>query len=87
MATKNTTTKNAPKPTAKKANAKKAEKPKAKRLSQIEAAAKVLPNAKEPMNCKAVVGAMQAKGLRNSPGGKTTEGDPLSRQGKGWNWA
>jgi hypothetical protein len=73
MATKNTTTKKAPKPTAKKASMKKAEKSAEKKLSQIEAAAKVLANAKEPMNCKAMVEAMQDKGLWNSPGGKTPE--------------
>ncbi len=73
MATKKTTTKKAAKTTAKKANAKKAEKPAEKKLSQIEAASKLLANAKEPMNCKSMVEAMLAKGLWKSPGGKTPE--------------
>ncbi len=68
MATKKTTTKKAPKPTVAKAK-----KPIAKKLSQLEAAVKVLADAKEPMNCKAMVEAMQAKGLWNSPAGKTPE--------------
>ena len=42
-----------------------------KKLSQIDAAAKVLAEAKEPMNCKAMVEAMQAKGYWTSPAGKT----------------
>jgi hypothetical protein len=73
MATKKTTTKKAPKPIAKNTNLKKAEKTVEKKLSQIDAAAKVLANAKEPMNCKAMVEAMQAKRLWTSPGGKTPE--------------
>jgi hypothetical protein len=73
MTTKNTTTKKAPKPTAKKATMKKAENPIEKKLSQIDAAAKLLATAKEPMNCKAMVEAMLAKDLWTSPGGKTPE--------------
>ena len=42
-----------------------------KKLSQIDAAAKVLAEAKEPMNCKAMVEAMQTKGYWTSPAGKT----------------
>ena len=57
----------AKKPRAKKAAAEKAD----KKLSQIEAAIKVLAEAKEPMNCTAMVEAMQAKGYWTSPGGKT----------------
>ena len=44
---------------------------KAKKLSAIDAAAQVLASSKEPMNCKAMVDAMAAKGLWTSPGGKT----------------
>ena len=79
MATKKTTTKKtakrstkttARKPAAKKANAKK---PATKKLSQLDAAVKVLQDAKEPMNCKAMVEAMAKKKLWQSPGGKTPE--------------
>ena len=44
---------------------------KAKKLSAIDAAAKVLATAKEPMNCKELIEAMAAKKLWTSPGGKT----------------
>ena len=43
----------------------------AKKISQIQAALQVLANAKEPMNCQAMVEAMSAQGLWTSPGGKT----------------
>jgi hypothetical protein len=43
----------------------------AKKTSQIQAALQVLANAKEPMNCQAMVEAMSAHGLWTSPGGKT----------------
>jgi len=43
----------------------------AKKLSQIEAAAKVLAATKKPMTCRELVEAMQAKRLWKSPGGKT----------------
>jgi hypothetical protein len=43
----------------------------AKKLSQIEAAAKVLAATKKPMTCRELVEAMQAKRLWESPGGKT----------------
>ena len=58
---------------AKKANAKPAAngKAKAKKLSAIDAAAKVLVGAKGPMNTKEMIDAMAAKGLWKSPGGKT----------------
>ena len=42
-----------------------------KRLSALNAAAKVLADAKEPMACKELIEAMQKKGLWTSPGGKT----------------
>ncbi|MBC8356557.1 MAG: winged helix-turn-helix domain-containing protein [Planctomycetes bacterium] len=44
---------------------------KAKKLSAIDAAAKVLATAKEPMNCKELIEAMATKKLWTSPGGKT----------------
>ena len=44
---------------------------KAKKVSAIDAAAQVLAGSKEPMNCKALIEAMAAKGLWTSPGGKT----------------
>lgn len=46
-------------------------KAKVKKLSAIDAAAKVLENAKSPMNTKEIIDAMAAKGLWKSPGGKT----------------
>jgi hypothetical protein len=42
-----------------------------KKLSAIDAAAKVLATAKEPMTAKQMVEAMAAKKLWSSPGGKT----------------
>ena len=45
--------------------------PKEKRLSAIDAAAKLLEGAKEPMGCKELIETMAAKGLWTSPGGKT----------------
>ena len=44
---------------------------KTKKLSAIDAAAKVLAESKEPMNCKELIDAMATKGLWTSPGGKT----------------
>jgi hypothetical protein len=67
--TVNATKKNAPQPEAEKAKPV-SDKP-AKKLSQIDAAIRVLAEAKEPMNCVAMVEAMQAKGYWTSPGGKT----------------
>ena len=87
MATKKTTTKKAParNATAKKAAPKKATttKPAAKKtkaaapsadgkkLSALDAAAQVLKDTGEPMNCKQMIEAMTAKKLWTSPGGKT----------------
>jgi hypothetical protein len=68
--TKKATTKKASKPTATKA---KPQVKKAKKLSQIDAAVKVLAEAKQPMNCKATIEAMQAKDYWKSPNGKTPE--------------
>jgi len=42
-----------------------------KKLSAIDAAAKVLATAEEPMNCKELIEALAAKKLWTSPGGKT----------------
>jgi hypothetical protein len=44
---------------------------KTKKLSALNAAAKVLADAKEPMACKELIEAMEKKGLWTSPGGKT----------------
>lgn len=44
-----------------------------KKLSQMDAAIKVLRAAKGPMNCKDMVAAMAKKNLWKSPGGKTPE--------------
>ena len=44
---------------------------KVKKLSAIDAAAKVLAGAKEPMNAKQMIETMAAKDLWTSPGGKT----------------
>jgi hypothetical protein len=67
------TTKTAPKKKAPKTTkvAKSQAEPKAKKLSAIDAAAKVLASAKEPMTSKEMIEAMAAKGLWASPGGKT----------------
>ena len=72
------TTKTAPKKSAKaKAAPKSAAKPKPakeakpKKLSALNAAAKVLADAKEPMACKELIEAMEKRGLWTSPGGKT----------------
>jgi hypothetical protein len=65
MANKKTTKKSAAKSKATKAE------PKAKKLSALDAAAKVLATSKEPMNCVQLIEAMAAKKLWTSPGGKT----------------
>ena len=44
---------------------------KPKRLSAIDAAAKVLANAGAPMNCQELIAAMAQEKLWTSPGGKT----------------
>jgi hypothetical protein len=51
----------------------KATKSSAKKVSQIEAAIKVLAKAGEPMNCKTIVEAMTKQGLWKSPGGATPD--------------
>jgi hypothetical protein len=45
--------------------------PKAKKCSALDAAAKVLGEASQPMNCQELVATMAAKGYWTSPGGKT----------------
>src|SRR5215213_914065 len=45
--------------------------PNEKKMSAIDAAAKVLASAKEPMNAKEMMEAMTVKKLWTSPGGKT----------------
>lgn len=72
--TKKTISAKATKAAVKKTPAKKAAKKTAepaKKLSQFQAAMKVLAEAGEPMNCPAMVEAMIAKGLWSSPNGKT----------------
>ncbi len=80
MATQKTTTKKSTtrKPaTAKKAPTKKSAtkkmtaKPAEKKLSAINAAAKVLGEAEEPLTAKQMIEQMAAKGYWTSPGGKT----------------
>lgn len=72
MTTKKTTRK-----TTRTAKAKAPRKPRAKKaapvekMSQMAAAERVLAEAGEPMNCKAMVEAMATKGYWKSPGGKT----------------
>lgn len=46
----------------------------AEKLSQIDAAIQILAKKKIPMTAKALVEAMEAKGLWQSPGGKTPAG-------------
>ena len=87
MTTKKTTAKQARKTTAKtkatkpakkqtpgkKATTKKPAAQPAKKLSQFQAAIQVLADAGEPMNCRAMVEAMNAQGLWASPAGKTPD--------------
>jgi hypothetical protein len=55
--------------TPKKSKAKKEAKP--KKASCLDAAARVLAEAGQPMNCQETIDAMAAKGYWTSPGGKT----------------
>jgi ethanolamine utilization cobalamin adenosyltransferase len=78
MAKTKTSTKKAPaaktKKTAKTSPAKKAKTAtngKPKKMSAIDAAAKVLADSKQAMNAKELIEAMSAKGLWTSPGGAT----------------
>ena len=45
----------------------------AKKLSALDAAAKVLGEASAPMNCQEMIEAMAKKGYWTSPGGKTPQ--------------
>jgi len=56
---------------AKKPRAKKAKTDKPKRVSGLDAAAKVLEESGQPMTAKEMVEAAEAKGYWKSPGGKT----------------
>src|SRR5437879_2692907 len=56
-------------PAPKAARAKK--EPKAKKVSALDAAAKVLGEAGQPMNCQELIAAMADKGYWKSPGGQT----------------
>ena len=75
MSKKTTTTKKAAaKKTAKATKAapkKAAAKQREGKLSALDAAAQVLAESKEPLNAKAMIEQMSAKGLWTSPGGKT----------------
>ena len=58
---------------AKPAKAKPATNAKAKKISAIDAAAKVLADSGTAMNCQEMITAMTAKKLWTSPGGKTPQ--------------
>jgi HB1, ASXL, restriction endonuclease HTH domain len=45
--------------------------PQEKKLSALDAAAKILAETRTPMNCQELIGAMAGKGYWTSPGGKT----------------
>jgi HB1, ASXL, restriction endonuclease HTH domain len=45
--------------------------PQEKKLSALDAAAKVLAETRTPMSCQELIGAMAGKGYWTSPGGKT----------------
>jgi HB1, ASXL, restriction endonuclease HTH domain len=68
-----TTTANEPAQTANqpKRQLKAAAKPQDKKLSALDAAAKVLAETRTPMSCQELIGAMAVKGYWTSPGGKT----------------
>jgi hypothetical protein len=73
MSTKKTTkTKAQAKPAKKQAKAPATDaNGKVKKVSALDAAARVLAEAKQPMNCQALIEAMAAKGYWRSPNGKT----------------
>src|SRR5262249_3264766 len=58
-------------PTTTKTKAKKAKEPKAKKTSALDAAARVLEEAGQPMTCPEMIEAMTAKGYWSSPKGAT----------------
>jgi hypothetical protein len=55
----------------KRATTRKVKEPKPKKVSAIDAAARVLAGSKEPMNCMALVEAIATQRLWSIPGGKT----------------
>ena len=57
--------------TAKKGKGKARKEPKPKKASCLDAAARVLAEAGQPMTCQEMIDAMAAKGYWTSPGGKT----------------
>src|SRR6516164_9512037 len=65
----NVATKKATNPTKESKAAKAAEQP--KKLSALDAAARVLGESGQAMNCQEMIEAMAAKGYWSSPGGKT----------------
>ena len=58
-------------PAPAKTKAKKVKEPKAKKTSALDAAARVLEEAGQPMTCPEMISAMATKGYWTSPGGKT----------------
>ena len=58
-------------PAAKKVPAKKTAEKTVKQLSALDAAAKVLAETRQPMNCREMIEAMAEKGYWTSPAGKT----------------
>ena len=58
-------------PAPAKTKGKKAKEPKAKKTSALDAAARVLEEAGQPMTCPEMIEAMAAKGYWTSPGGAT----------------
>ena len=74
MAKKAATKKTTPRKTTAKRTSTKASKPAAtKRLSALDAAAKVLAKSKQPMGAKDLIEAMARQKLWTSPGGKTPQ--------------
>jgi hypothetical protein len=54
----------------------------AKKMSALDAAAKILAETGRPMNCQELIGAMAAKGYWTSPGGKTPHSTLYAAMGK-----
>jgi hypothetical protein len=68
-----TTTEGTEAPAKPKRQRKAAAEPKEKKVSALDAAARVLAEEGKPMSCKELIGAMAAKGYWTSPGGKTPD--------------
>jgi HB1, ASXL, restriction endonuclease HTH domain len=62
-----------PTPAKPKRQRKAAAEPKEKKVSALDAAARVLAEEARPMSCKELIAAMAAKGYWTSPGGKTPD--------------